>query len=623
MPCVEPARVSKERVPLPLVLLILLWFAHLPARAESDTEIQKVLASPPADRIHLPIDDGARVVLRGNVHPLARRRYDVGEVPADFRMEKMILTLKPDSQQQANLAALIEAEHNPESHYYHQWLTPEELGEHFGIAKNDLDEIVEWLQSHGMKIDEFPASRREIVFSGTAAQVESAFHTPIHAYNINGENHHANIKNPEIPRALAGVVGGVVSLHDFRSQPMHTIVNAPTPDFSNGNSHFLAPADFSTIYDVAPLYQQAINGTGQSIAIVARSNINLADVQQFRRAFGLSVNNPQVIVNGNNPGIVSSNEEVEATLDTEWAGAVARNATIKFVVSASTSSTDGVYLSTQYIVNHNLAPVMSMSFGLCEAALGSSGNSFISNLWQQAAAEGITVLVSSGDSGAAGCDTPSATKATDGRAVNGLCSSPYNVCVGGTEFNDTKNSTLYWASSNAGGTQGSALGYIPEIVWNESGSSGLWASGGGASSIYGKPSWQTGTGVPADGRRDVPDVSLSAASHDGYLIYMNGSLLAVGGTSAAAPSFAGLMALVAQSTGARQGNANPHLYALASKQHSGGAAVFHDITSGNNSVAGVTGYNAGAGYDWPPAWAPWMRPSLSPTGNNATAVTAK
>jgi subtilase family serine protease len=448
-----------------------------------------------------------------------------------------------------------------------------------------------------MEVEEVTAGRASIVFSGTAAQVESAFHTQIHTYKIGNEIHHANASDPEIPAAFAGVVGGVVSLHDFRSEPMHNQARIPTPDFTSGGSYYLAPADFATIYDLGPLYQQSINGTGQSVAIVARSNINLADARQFRTSFGLPANDPQIIVNGTNPGVLSSGEETEADLDVEWSGAVARNAAIKFVVSESTSSSDGSYLSAQYIVSHNLAPVMSMSFGLCEAALGSSGNSFINSLWQQAAAQGITVFVSSGDSGAAGCDSASATRASHGLGVNGLCSSPYSVCVGGTKFNDTANPSLYWSSSNASGTQASALSYIPGVAWNESASGGLWASGGGASAIYAKPSWQTGTGVPADGRRDVPDVSLSAAGHDGYLIYQNGGLYVVGGTSAASPSFAGAMALVVQNTAARQGNANTAFYSLATKQRAGGASVFHDITSGNNSVPGQAGFNAAIGYD--------------------------
>jgi subtilase family serine protease len=379
---------------------------------------------------------------------------------------------------------------------------------------------------------------------------------------------------------------------------MHAFARKATPEFSSGGSYYLAPADFATIYNLAPLYQQSINGSGQSIAIVGRSNLKISDVRQFRANFGLPANDPLIILNGADPGVFSSGEETEADLDVEWSGAVARNATIKFVVSKSTNASDGVDLSAQYIVNHNLAPVMSTSFGLCESWLGTSGNRFLSSLWQQAAAQGITVLVSSGDNGAAGCDSPSAATASNGRGINGLCSTPYSICVGGTQLNDARNPSLYWSLSNAAGTQASAVSYIPEVVWNESGpGSGLWASGGGMSAVYTKPSWQNGTGVPADGKRDVPDLALTAAGHDGYLIYQEGGMYLVGGTSAAAPSFAGVMALVVQGAGARQGNANSVFYPLAAKQRAGGAPVFHDITSGNNSVPGQSGFSATGGYD--------------------------
>jgi len=551
----------------------------------------------PRNRITSIIDDEERITLRGNTHPLAVARFDSGAVAPDFPMDRMILILLPGPDQQAALHWFVAAQHDPGSVYYHQWLTPGEYGERFGVSDDDIAQVAAWLQGHGMEVEEVTAGRRAIVFSGTAAQVESAFHTPVHAYKIGAELHHANVKDPEIPAALAEVVGGVVSLHDFYSAPMHKSIPTASPEFTNGSSHYLSPADFATIYDLGPLYRQSINGAGQSIAIVARSNMKISDVQQFRTFFGLPANNPQVIVNGVDPGIFDSGEETEADLDVEWSGAVARNATIKFVVSKSTNTTDGVDLSAQYIVNRNLAPVMSTSFGLCEAWLGSSGNSFFHSLWQQAAAQGITALVSSGDSGAAGCDSPSASIATHGLAVNGLCSTPYSICVGGSEFNDSSNPSLYWSSNNSA-TQQSALSYIPEIVWNESGAgSGLWASGGGASSLYGKPAWQTGTGVPDDGRRDVPDVSLSAAGHDGYLIVQEGALHVVGGTSAASPSFAGIMDLVVQNAAARVGDANTVLYPLAAKQQAGGAAVFHDITVGNNSVPGQIGFKATVGFD--------------------------
>jgi pseudomonalisin len=580
---------------LTLAIFLSLLSADLPAEAQpAPVPPNLPLTQPPfvqvKDRITSFIDEDQRVTLRGNVHPLALAEYDAGAVASDFPMEHMLLMLLPDAMQQEVLNELVDGQYSPESPYYHQWLTPEQYGERFGVSDSDAAQIVAWLRSHDMQVEELTAGHRSIIFSGTAAQVQAAFHTPIHIYKIGEEVHHANVNDPEIPAALVEVVGGVVSLHDFHSEPTHGLVRQPSPDFSSGGANYLAPADFATIYDVTSLYQQSINGNGQSVAIVARSNIKVADARQFRTFFGLPANDPQIIVNGTDPGIWSANEETEADLDVEWSGAVARSATIKFVASKSTNSSDGVDLSAQYIFNHNLAPVMSTSFGLCEAALGSSGNSFLNSLWQQAAAEGITVFVSSGDSGAAGCDSASASRATHGRAVNGLCSTPYSICVGGTEFNDVSNATLYWSPSSAAGTQASALSYIPEVAWNASGPDyGLWASGGGASIVYPKPSWQAGTGVPADGKRDVPDVALSSAGHDGYLIYQNGEVYVVGGTSAASPSFAGVMALVVENTAARQGNANVVFYSLASKQRAGGASLFHDITVGNNSVPGQAG----------------------------------
>jgi len=554
------------------------------------------------DRITGRIDDNVRVALRGNTHPLARPEYETGAAPLDRRMERMILTLSTDAGREKSLEALLANQQNPHSPEYHQWLTPEVFGREFGVSEHDLAEVANWLRSHGLEVEEIAQGRRSILFSGDVAQVQAAFHTEIRAYNVGGEKHYANATDPEIPQALAGVVSGVVALHDFRSAPAHAQVRpVSSPELNAGGAHYLAPADWATIYDVAPLYQNSINGTGQSVAVVARCNLNLSDVQTFRSYFGLPANNPNVIVNGTNPGIVSTDEQTEAELDAEWAGAVAKNASVQFVVSASTNSSDGAMLSAQYIVNNNVAPVMTMSFGLCEAALGSSANSFLNNLWQQAAAEGITVMIAAGDSGAAGCDSPSSATAVNGLAVSGICSTPYSTCVGGTEFNDTSNPSAYWSSTSNATTQASALQYIPEMVWNESGlmpgGSDLWSGGGGASSIYSKPAWQTGPGVPADGMRDVPDVSATAAGHDGYAIYLNNQLYAVAGTSAATPSLASVMAMVVQKAGARQGNVNPALYSLATSQQSGGTAVFHDVTTGNNSVPGLTGFNAGVGYD--------------------------
>lgn len=582
---------------LALPLLVGPAAAQVLTRRSGDTADFRAVR--PTERIARAIDDGVTVARSGNRHPLARAEFDAGPAPADTRMDRMTLVLQPDAAQQQALEALLAAQQDPQSPEYHRWLTPEDFGQRFGAAQRDIERVVAWLESHGFQVEPVAASGRQIVFSGTAAQVQGAFHTEVHFYDFNGQRHYANATDPRIPEALAEVVGGVVSLHDFHSAPMHHVHAAAlaTPQYTSGGSHYMSPADFATIYDVAGLYSQAIDGSGQSIAVAGRSNLKLTDVQAFRGTFGLAANNPTVILNGPDPGIVSTDEQGEATLDVEWAGAVAKNASVQFVVSASTNSSDGVALSSQYIVNHNLAPVMSLSFGACEAVMGTSGNQFWNTLWQQAAAQGITVLVASGDSGAAGCDSPTSSSATGGAGVSGLCSPPYSTCVGGTQFADTSNPSAYWSASNAGNFA-SALSYIPEAAWNSSGPGlGLWAGGGGASQVYTKPSWQSGPGVPADGHRDVPDVSLNSSTHDGYLVALNGQFYVFGGTSASTPSLAGLMALVAQRSAARLGNANPVLYALAAKQANAGAAVFHDTTAGNNSVPGQTGFTAGAGYD--------------------------
>jgi pseudomonalisin len=581
---------------LRLKVLITILLSAISANARGQTKATGY--AEPVDRIASFIDDEQRVTLTGNLHPLATAENDIGAVAPEYPMQHMVMSLLPDALQQQSLDEFVESQYEPGSANYHQWLTPEQYAESFGVSENDIAQISNWLIGHGFEVESVSAGRRSIIFSGNAEQVRQAFHTEIHSFLVGGVIHHANAQDPQIPAAVGQVVGGLVSLHDFRSSAMHSLAQKASPAFSSGGGHYLAPADFATIYDVNPAYQLGINGSGQSVAVVARSNIQLSDVSQFRSYLGLPANNPQIIVNGTDPGILTSDDETEADLDAEWSGAVARNAVIKLVVSKSTNATDGMDLSAEYIVDHNLAPIMSVSFALCESWIGSSGNAFLNGLWEQAAAEGITVFVASGDSGAAGCDSPTASKATNGLAVNGLCSTPYDVCVGGTQFSDVANASLYWSPSNASGTQESAISYIPEVAWNESGPGlGLWATGGGASKIYSKPSWQSGTGVPADGRRDVPDVSLTAGQHDGYLMVQNGGLYVVGGTSAATPSFAGIMALVVQNSGVRQGEANVVLYPLASKQRSGGATVFHDITTGNNSVPGQTGFSATPGYD--------------------------
>jgi subtilase family serine protease len=557
------------------------------------------LAQAPALRVAEPINQSQLAALKGNVQPLARTGIDMGAVSANLRLQRLLLVLSPSTAQQAALDALVEAQQDPNSPYYHQWLTPGEFGAEFGANDTQLAQVTAWLTTHGFSIDGISPGRRLVQFSGTAGQVSGAFHAEIHYYRVSGAMHIAGAQVPQIPGELAGLVKGVVSLHDFRriSQISSQKALAAQPQYSAGATHSIFPADFATIYDLNPLYDAGTNGAGAAIAVAGRSNINLSDVAAFRSIAGLAANAPTVIVDGADPGIVSSDQS-ESTLDVEWSGAVAPEAAVTLVVAASTATTDGVDLASAYIVDHATAPVMSMSYANCEQDMSATELAFYNNLWEQAASEGMSVFVSSGDTGAAGCQQATAGEGTSA-AVNGMCSSPYATCVGGTEFNDGANAAEYWSPSNSP-AYGSALGYIPEEVWNESaldGGVGLWASGGGRSTVYRQPAWQQGVSgtSTAGGMRAVPDVSLATAYHDGYLVVENGGHQVVSGTSLSAPAFAGVMALVTQKDdGKGQGSVNARLYALS------GAVPdpFHPTPQGNNSVPGVAGFTAnGAAYN--------------------------
>jgi subtilase family serine protease len=396
----------------------------------------------------------------------------------------------------------------------------------------------------------------------------------------------------------------------------------------------VGPADFGTIYNVSPLWNAGIDGTGQTIAIVTDSNIAIEDAQEFRAIFGLPAKDPVVTLNGSDPGLLANGDEVEAILDVEWSGAIARNANINLVVSASTNSTFGGDLSANFIVDETPSPsILSYSFGACELGVGTAGNLMYNNLWSKAALENITVIVATGDNGSASCDTTfpapgscgfSASAVVEaascGLQVNGIASTPFDIAVGGTEFNDIANPLNFWSANNATVSLASALSYIPEMTYNDSCTEpavvnffGLASAeaacnngtveadlfdsvaggGGGLSNCitsdgvgpfnctggYAKPAWQVAL-TPADAARDLPDVSLFAGDgtiSGSFYIVCNrdfsgitgvcdlntGNFLNVGGTSVSAQVFAGIMALVDQKNESAQGNANLVIYPLA------------------------------------------------------------
>jgi uncharacterized protein (TIGR03437 family) len=552
------------------------------------------------DRIAAPIDASHTVVLRGSRNPKAQPQYDLGAVEPSLELAYVTLLLRPSTAQQADLERLLDDLQTPSSPGYHKWLTPEQYAGRFGLSHGDVAKVVAWLESAGLKVNDVARGRHWITFTGTARRVGSALRTEIHRYRVDGAIRHANVTEPSVPEDLADVVAGIQGLDDFPERSGAISMPADLPAFTSGATHYMAPDDFATIYHVNALYQAGIDGTGQKIAIVGRTDISVADIRAFRSRYNLPPNDPQVVLVGPDPG-TNATDQGEAYLDLEWSGAVARNATIIYVNSTN------VRTSAQYAVDQDLAKVISFSYYSCEQQTTPAFRSIA----QQAAAQGITWMACTGDAGANSCDphdSSSVVQSTKGRGAAFPASIPEVTAVGGTMFND--GGGTYWGSNGA--NLNSVLSYIPETAWNETDGTidGLFSGGGGPSIFFAKPAWQTGPGVPNDNARDVPDVSLSAAIHDGYLTAFGGNNFVNGGTSASTPSFAGIVALLNQYLVAHGslaqaglGNVNPALYRLAQNT----TDVFHDITTGDNlnpcaqespnCVNGLSGYAAGPNYD--------------------------
>ncbi len=574
--------------------------------------------------------------LRGSVHPLAAISTDKGLVPDSKPLSNLKIYIAPTPAQRVDIAKLLVDQRTVGTPSYRQWLTPEQFGERFGLSSSDESIVRSWLEAQGFARISLSRSRTVFSFSSTAGRASSVFHTSIHSLELNGQEHFANTNEITLPVTISNLVLAVTGLNDFHPTPQHVALSAKArPQYTTMSGQIItfAPGDIALEYDLNQLYSSGIDGAGITAVVIGESDIDLNDIRAYRTAFNLPANDPKVLlVPGSTDLGFIPETELEADLDLEVLGAVARGANLLYVQDSDVDA------ALQYAIDQNLGSVVNFSY---------AGAEYIGETWgeeqatyqlmaQQANAQGITILVAAGDSGAAGCDLMA--PAVNGTVVSWPADIPEITGVGGTSlpYNGSEQIRQWFSTTNdAYGT--SLLAYTPEVVWNDSitpnsiENGSLVASGGGASLLYPKPAWQQGPGVPADGARDVPDVSMysmnSMSNGSGYIICYAGdcpsgvmpngqtSGAITGGTSASTPLFAGVVALLNQYllkngtiTSPGLGNINPNLYLLASVT----TGVFHDVTQGNNRVPckigspdciagagayGTEGYNAGVGYD--------------------------
>jgi uncharacterized repeat protein (TIGR01451 family) len=606
---------------LALVGLVLLFTAR-----------EKAQTAGPHALITQAIDENRRVTLVGNTRPEANRQNDSGPAEYDLHLD-MYLQLRRSPQQDLAAGKFVESLTDKASPNFHKWITAAEYGQRFGAASEDIAAVRRWLESHGFTVNGVPANNMVIDFSGSAGQVREALHTEIHTLNVKGERYFANMSDPQIPAALLPAVTGVVSLNNFRPRPMFV----PKAQYTVSSTlHPVVPGDLATIYNLNPVFAGGYSGQGQTVVVVEDTDLynGTGDWNVFRNTFGLASQYPSGSLKQVHPASGAggvcidpgiNGDDVEAALDVEWASAAAPSAAIVMASCEGTTNFGGFIALQNMLTNGGPLPsVVSISYGESETQTGAAQNSYINTLYQTAAAAGVSVFVSSGDSAAAGADRDG-LEAIYGIGVSGFASTVYNVAVGGTDFGDYASgaSSTFWNLTN-GANYDSAKSYVPEIPWNQSCGSGVAANYYGFSSTYGtsgfcnaypryantvggsggpsgcatgarsedyavsgscagyaKPSWQSILGNPSDGVRDLPDVSLFAAAgfwgHYYVFCFSDGSSCTgapsnwagAGGTSFSSPIMAGIQAVINQALGSTNvGNPNPVYYEIAQSQYS-------------------------------------------------------
>jgi hypothetical protein len=528
----------------------------------------------------------------------AHASHDRGPVTSSMVLQNMSIILQPGDARRADLEQFVASQQDPTSQNYHRWLTPEQYAEKFGAPDATVTKVAAWLQSQGMTNVRPARGRMFVTFSGSADRVTSAFQTEIHAFDVRGVRHYANVVQPSIPVELKDAVVNVTGLHDFTPEPQLAQSLQPVAAEMSSGQNLLGPGDLATIYGINSLHSRAITGKGVTVAVLGQTPIGLSDYQAYRQLFGLAANDFQTLqAPGSTTGTNNPIDAQEATLDVEIIGGVAPDATVLYVWGSS------VNWALQWAIDDVQAQVISESYAGCEGP----GDDFYQTLALQANAEGITWISGAGDSGAAGCDGMGSNAASGGYFAEVPASAPSVTAVGGTAFG-SGNPGQYWGTSNQPGGA-TALSYIPETGWSSA--QAVFGGGGGLSAIFGKPGYQSDFYTSNTSQRMVPDVSFAASPVSSpYAMILNGSEIAIGGTSASTALFGGIVALLNNyllSNGSISapglGNINPTLYRLNETTPS----AFHDVATGSNDVpceagspdcsGGIIGYPAQAGYD--------------------------
>jgi subtilase family serine protease len=579
-------------------------------------------------RIAEEIDNARRSSLPGTHPPRAQVQNDAGRVPGDTSLSGIKIVFSRSAAQEADLQALIAAQQDPNSPQYHHWLTTSEFAARFGMADEDINKVEFWLQQQGFTVESISPSKNQITFSGNASLVESALQTEMHYYTIEGRKEYAPAADVTIPTALRGVVKTITNLSTIRPKPhvkFHAPQRAVKSDFTSSqtSNHFLTPADVATIYDITAAYNAGYTGSGEKIAVVGQSSVVTTDIEHFETAAGQSIKDPNLILVPNSgTATIVSGDEAESDLDLEYSSTIAKSATIYFVYVGNNPNYN-VFDALTYAIDNETAPVISISYGACEATLSSAEYASLNGVLAQAAAQGQSVIAAAGDNGSTDCSRTSGLSTTqqEALAVDFPASSQYVTAMGGTEFpaaDVVSTNTTYWEPTSGTDVISSALSYIPEQAWNDdSATNGISSGGGGASTLTARPSWQTGvTGIPSGSFRLVPDISLSASPENAGYLYcssdtkstgITGScsngfrdssdtyLTVAGGTSFDVPIFASMVAMINQKTDSTgQGVASKTLYQLAANATTYGSA-FHDITNGGNQCTAGASYCSSAG----------------------------